>query len=236
MTAAEKVAQLLRRRIALGGLPPGSKLPTERELAQALDVSRNTIREAIRELGRDGVVETTLGRGGGTRVLDPQRLSTREDRAAIASEFRDLIRNQMEYRLLIEPEAAGLAAERGSTEERRKLVELLAADVPDLLAYHQVDTGFHVGVARASGNPVLREAVVNARADLFVGGNALWLHTDWGTVYAAGVAPGEVFRAEHAAIAAAIMAGDRASATRFMREHLEESRDQFERLILKLSE
>lgn len=231
MKAAERVAQLLRRRIALGGFPPGTKLPSEREIAGSLGVSRNTMREAIRSLVKEGIVETTLGRGGGTRVVDFGEAIGVGERNEAAEEFVNFIRDRMEYRLLLEPAAASFAAQRGSEKERRELVVLLAREVPDLVAYHQADTDFHLAVAHASHNPVLREAIVTARTDLFVGGNALWLHVDWHLLYGETAPLGEVFRTEHSGIAAAIMAGDPEAAGRFMRTHLEESIEQFMRLI-----
>lgn len=234
MNAAAKVTQHLRKRIALGGFPTGARLPTERELAEALGVSRNTVREAIRSLSNDGIVETTRGRGGGTFVVD-LHLSDLPDRADLANEFREFITQHMEYRMLIEPGAARLAAERGRESERRKLVDLLASEVPDLATYHRVDTEFHLFIAETSGNSVLSEAIADARTELFIGGNILWVQSDWHSIYGAEAPLSGIFRQEHAAIAAAVMAGDGEASARFMLEHLQESADQFQSLIAQLS-
>lgn len=231
MRSADRVAQLLRKRIALGGFVPGARLPAERELAETLGVSRNTMREAIRTLAREGLVETTLGRGGGTRVLEFGGIVSAAEKTDAADEFSDFIRHRMEHRLLLEPAAAGFAAVRASAGQRASLTELLERPVPDLVSYHQADTDFHLAIARASANPVLLDAIIDARTELFVGGNALWLDADWRLLYGDDAEIGEVFRAEHAEIAAAVVAGDAALAEDTMRAHLETSIEQFARLI-----
>lgn len=225
------MAQLLRRRIALGGFAPGAKLPTERELAESLGVSRNTMREAIRMLARENIVATTLGRGGGTRVIGYGTAIPADESSQAAAEFHRFIDDRMEYRRLIEPGAAAFAARRGTEAERNVLTSLLARDVPDLIAYHQADTEFHLAIAAASHNPVLQEAIAGGRADLFMGGNALWLQADWHQLYGDRTPLGDVFRAEHTNIAEAIVAGDATAAAQFMCAHLDEAKSQFMQLI-----
>ncbi|SEE05309.1 FadR/GntR family transcriptional regulator [Streptomyces sp. TLI_105] len=220
------VADALRQRIALGGFGPGDRLPTERDLAAVFGVGRNTVRQAVRELADEGLVVTTLGRSGGTRVAPAPR-SGRDSRAAIAAGIRASLRDYMEYRQAIEPFAARLAAERGAAASRRGLVEMLEAKVADLGEYHRVDTRFHLGVAEAGGNEVLAEAVTRARTEMFVAGNALWLGSDWTPVYPTDRDFGRAFREEHEAIALAVLSGDGDTAERRMREHLKESHQQF---------
>ncbi len=231
MRAAERIARLLRQRIALGGFPPGSRLPTERELAATLGVSRNTTREAIRSLADDGIVETSLGRGGGTRVVNFGKSLSGRERQEVAEEFRSFIRHRMEHRVLLEPAAAEFAAVRGDDAEKHELVELLSHDVPDLVTYHQIDTAFHLIVAKASKNPVILESIIAARTDLFLGGNILWLHADWSVLYGSATRMSEIFRTEHSEIATAITAGNGEAAARHMRAHLIESTSQFMQLI-----
>jgi GntR family transcriptional repressor for pyruvate dehydrogenase complex len=231
-TSAEMVTGVLRKRIALGGFAPGERIPTERELASALDVSRNTVRQAIRNLAAEGIIETTHGRGGGSRVL--QAAASLKSRGSIANNFREIIATHMEYRRLIEPAVARLAAERGSENLRRNIVTLLETAVPTLNDYHRVDTEFHLLVAEAACNPVLLEAVTDARADLFAEANVLWLHSDWHVVYGTQTTLADVFRVEHTPIAAAIMAGDGEMAERHMHRHLTETEEQFERLLSDL--
>src|SRR5680860_826497 len=65
-SSATLVADSLRRLIALGGLSPGERLPSERQLAETLHVGRDSIRAAMRTLNDEALVETRLGRRGGT--------------------------------------------------------------------------------------------------------------------------------------------------------------------------
>ncbi|WP_308315475.1 FCD domain-containing protein [Streptomyces sp. ISL-100] len=225
------VAEALRQRIALGGFEPGDRLPTERELAATFGVGRNTVRQALRELAEEGLVTTTLGRSGGTRVT-PARPGGRDGaRATISAGIRASLRDYMEYRQAIEPFAARLAAERGAGADRRKLVSLLDTKVADLGEYHRVDTAFHLGIAAAGGNEVLTEAVTRARTEMFVGGNALWLGSDWSRVYPTDRDFGFAFREEHEAIALAVLSGDGDAAEARMREHLRDSHRQFLTLL-----
>lgn len=233
LSSVDAVADVLRRRIALGGFPPGSRLPTERELAALLGVGRNTVREAVRMLGDEGLVSTTRGRTGGSRVTAPKLPS---GRTAIAAEFSAPLRHYLEYRRALEPEAARLAAERATEAQRERLTELLAAPVTDVATYHRIDTEFHLLLAQASGNPVLADAVTRAREEMFIHGNALWLLSDWATVYPPEQPVAEVFRAEHGEIARAVADGNAPAAEAAMRAHLDEATEQFERLLARLAD
>ncbi|GED85360.1 FadR/GntR family transcriptional regulator [Streptomyces sp. NPDC088353] len=232
----EVVTDILRKRIALGGFEPGSRMPTERDLATALGVGRNTVRQAVRQLAEEGLVVTTHGRSGGTRVRPAASSAAVQERAAVAADFRATIRDYMEYRQTIEPAAASFAALRGSTADRRALVRMLDEEVADLGAYHRVDSRFHLAIAAAGGNEVLCEAVERARTEMFVRANSLWLDSDWSVVYRGGQDLAQVFRDEHRAIALAVLAGDAEAAEARMREHLADSRDQFLALLTHYEE
>ncbi|MBF9068604.1 FadR/GntR family transcriptional regulator [Streptacidiphilus fuscans] len=230
------VADALRTRITLGGFAPGARLPTERDLAAALGVGRNTVRQALRQLADEGLVVTTPGRAGGTRVRAAEDAEAAPSvQAEALAELRASLRDYMEYRAAIEPLAARLAAERGPTAARRALVRMLDEEVTDLAGYHRMDSRFHLAVAAAAGNEVLREAVTRARTEMFVGGNSLWLQTDWGVVYPEGRDLAQVFREEHLATALAVLAGDGAAAEASMRRHLLESAAQFTALLDRLT-
>lgn len=224
------VAEALRQRIALGGFGPGDRLPTERELSGAFGVGRNTVRQALRELAEEGLVTTTLGRSGGTRVASA-RPGRDGARATVTAGMRASLRDYMEYRQAIEPFAARLAAERGSGAVRRELVALLDTKAANLGEYHRIDTAFHLGIARAGGNEVLAEAVTRARTEMFVGSNALWLGSDWSQVYPPDRDFDCAFREEHEAVALAVLSGDGDAAEARMREHLRDSHRQFLTLL-----
>src|SRR5436305_3094125 len=104
--AHELVLAQLRRSIHLGHFGAGDKLPPERELAKLLGVSRTTVREAVRVLEGEGLVEIKRGSSGGISVR-PQSMGRTELRRRLR-EFEEII----EFRLAVEPMAARLAAER----------------------------------------------------------------------------------------------------------------------------
>lgn len=104
--AHELVLLQLRRSIHLGHFGAGDRLPPERELARQLGVSRTTVREAVRVLEGEGLVEIKRGSAGGISVR-PQSPAPAELRRRLR-EFEEII----EFRLAVEPMAARLAAQR----------------------------------------------------------------------------------------------------------------------------
>ncbi|MDR6865679.1 GntR family transcriptional repressor for pyruvate dehydrogenase complex [Microbacterium resistens] len=226
----EAVAEVLKRRILLGGFSTDDRLPTERELAEVLEVSRNTVRRAVRQLAAEGVVETTLGRTGGTRVV-ARRLDDGAERATAVASFQRALDAHTEYRSLIEPPAAELAALRASDADRAAIDAALSMRADDLASYHRADTLIHLSIARASGNPMLAEAVTAARAQMFSDTNVLWLHAEWHDVYGDGEQLETVLRRDHEPIVEAIRRSDADGARTEMLAHLRESHGQFTRLL-----
>ncbi len=122
--AFEACVEQLATAIRLGVYPLGAALPSERELAERLRVSRATLREAMAALRQAGLVETTRGRGGGTVVtLKPRSPSARKALRADAATRADWL-DALAWRRVVEPGAAALAAEtslspRGSPSSSR---------------------------------------------------------------------------------------------------------------------
>jgi GntR family transcriptional regulator, transcriptional repressor for pyruvate dehydrogenase complex len=182
----ELVVDQIRRAIQLGRFLPGEKLPTERELARQLAVSRTTVREAVRVLQGEGLVETRRGRAGGATVLGSSS-SPAARRRLVRSRLVEL-ETVFEYRLVVEPAAARLAAERRTKRTldrlRRDLetMNALAQDTDQgaqpVSRFFSTDIDFHHRIAEASRNPLLVRAVEDARAALFlpVGGIFPTLH------------------------------------------------------------
>lgn len=226
LRAQDAVADVLRRRIMLGGFDPGDKLPTERELAAVLEVSRNTVREAVRLLQAEGIVSTSRGRSGGTRVTAGTELSA-EARERLAGDFSARLAAHMEYRFLLEPAAAALAAARATPADVTRITAALTEPAADLTAYHRADTALHLAIAQASHNTVLADAIAAARAHMFADTNVLWLHTDWQRIYGVDMSLAEAMQHDHAPIVQAIAAHDEDRARRAMLNHLEESLNQF---------
>lgn len=158
-TASEEVFKALHGLILSGDLKPGDKLPSQRELAERLDVSRSTLREAIHKLVALGLVWPR--QGVGTIVLqdgDPLRyMSSLEDHFLLDGiSARDFL----EARLILETAVVRLAVERATRQDRRLLEQLLerqerAARQEALEEFSRLDTEFHLALARASGNRVL---------------------------------------------------------------------------------
>src|SRR5579862_3253567 len=115
----ELVVEQLRGAIHMGTYAPGEKLPTERELAQRLQVSRLSVREAVRVLEGEGYVETRRGATGGIVVLD--RGIEEQRIGPYIREMLPQIVEIFEFRSAVEPEAARLAALRRTDEQLARL-------------------------------------------------------------------------------------------------------------------
>ena len=148
---AEIVARLTAD-ITSGKLLPGSRLPTELEMIAATGVSRTVIREAVAALRADRLVVSKQGIG--TFVADHVRRPFRVDFDE-SSSLRDVL-NVMELRTGVEVEAAGLAAERATPAQIKKIAERFAAIRESIdrgeTAVDQ-DFAFHREIADATGNP-----------------------------------------------------------------------------------
>ncbi len=179
-SSATLVADSLRRLIALGGLSPGEKLPSERQLAETLHVGRDSIRAAIRTLGGEALVETQLGRHGGTFVTDrpvqEQRLS-----AEIFASHRDIAASY-EFRRTVEPAAARLAAQRAGEEEVRNILAIAEESAWSVRSWRAVDSRFHLAVAGASGNPFFVDAVDRTRTAFFGWYDSIYSRVPWETL------------------------------------------------------
>ena len=103
----ETTVEQLATAIRLGVFVAGDQLPPERELAERLGVSRNTLREAIAALRDSGLVSTRRGRGGGTVVLAHDRWSAGEGTVRRGAALDDVL----EFRRIVEPEGIGSAME-----------------------------------------------------------------------------------------------------------------------------
>lgn len=170
-SSSEQVLNHLRELIQQGKLKPGQRLPAERELAEMLQVSRPTLRAGLRSLAALGVLESRHGSGtyvvdvDGPPVLDSSPLKLMAALRGFTSE------EMFEARLALETTAAGLAAERATSEELAVMAEELAgifASIEDPEKFLVHDVQFHRGIATASHNRIiaaLAEMVVNAMYD-----------------------------------------------------------------------
>jgi len=151
--AFEACVEQLATAIKLGVYPHGSLLPSERELSEQMGVSRATLREAIAALRAARLVETTRGRGGGTMVRKAPVRRKSTARAAIRGRHEDLL-DSLQFRSIVEPGAAALAAGRDLDQATRRLLEESLAAVSDAPAgseHRQCDSRLHLAIAAASG-------------------------------------------------------------------------------------
>jgi GntR family transcriptional regulator, transcriptional repressor for pyruvate dehydrogenase complex len=216
------VADVLRRRIALGVYFPGNPLPSERELAEVLGVGRATIRAAVRVLSDEGLVVTKRGRWGGTMVTEGGRRLRNIDRSDLRRDVRDVF----EFRLLVEPAAAQLAARRGAPAARRQLLALADEEPTSIAGYRAQDSRFHLGIASMAANRLLLSSLEAARADFFTWADAFY-DTEWNP----GLPPAHLSVLQHRAIARAIVDGKTEDAKVLMREHLEAAADVFQTIV-----
>lgn len=235
--SASQLADLVREHIMIGGFSPGERLPTERDMAAVLGLSRNTIRAALQRLASEGLIVTGRGRTGGNRVVPaPDLVPALEDavwgeRHGRMERLRTHVSTVMEYRKVLEPAATGLAAERATPAETRRLRALLECEATDLFSYHTADNALHEAVGRLSKNVWLEQAIRDARARMLRVGNVLWMRTNWTSVYASQRDIEHAFAVEHRGIVENIADGDGENAEQAMREHLDESLAQFETLL-----
>ena len=157
--AAERVATELRREIVTGNLRPGDRLQSERILQTQFDISRPTLREALRLLESESLIEVTRGQHGGPRVkmLDV-KVAARQVGVFLQMEGTTL-QDVWLARSTIEPAAAGLLARNGSrtaTQKMRDNVEAAYAALEDPVKYATLTTQFSQIITEHCGNRTLR--------------------------------------------------------------------------------
>lgn len=215
------VADSIRRWIALGTLAPGDRLPPERQLAEQLGVGRLTVRQALRLLADEGLVVTQRGRSGGTFLLEERERPLRG--IEVTEELLSAVRDNFDFRLGIEPQAARFAAERGEAMERWAIRGLAEGKAETYQAFRLHDSRFHIAIAEASHNSLILEAVSQSRAEFFRWADAAWERVNWSDL-----PPDERdFGLHHRPMAEAIEAREPEEAARRMADHLAQGKDQF---------
>jgi GntR family transcriptional regulator, transcriptional repressor for pyruvate dehydrogenase complex len=164
-TTFEETVERLGTAIRLGILPPGSRLPPERDLAEELRISRSTLRQALTTLVQSGHLVSLRGRSGGTFVADRPPLGHDAGREPLGHETRAVL----DYRVAVETGATVLAAERSTEEDLEHLTELTramdAARGP-FEEYRRADVAFHIGVAEASHSARLVRAMTEVQGQM----------------------------------------------------------------------
>lgn len=214
--AFEACVEQLATTIRLGVYPRGTTLPPERELATRLNVSRSTLREAMAALRQAGLVETRRGRGGGTVVtLKPRTPSARAASRLSAAQRRDWL-DALEFRRIVEPGAAQLAAAQRLGEGGRAQLEAALADVSSArkpAQHRQADSRFHLTIATLTESPRVIEAVTSVQGTLHEMLLAI-------PVLEANIGHSD---RQHAALVRAVLSGNQDRARRVMTEHCDDT-------------
>jgi DNA-binding FadR family transcriptional regulator len=165
----EQVLAQIERKILDGSLRPGEKLPSERDLVTALGVSRTSVREALRALEAMGIIAAKVGSGRDSgsvvtgRSTDALTTLLRLHLALAQISLADLV----DTRIQLERGAArGAAAAAAPTDIAglQTLIEEMRSPDLDYPRFNTLDTEFHVGVARVSGNALAANLMQALRA------------------------------------------------------------------------
>jgi GntR family transcriptional repressor for pyruvate dehydrogenase complex len=214
--AFEACVEQLATAIRLGVYPFGSALPPERELAERLEVSRATLREAMAALRTARLVETRRGRGGGTVVtMKPQGPSARTADRTTAAQRQDWL-DALSFRRIVEPGAAELAASRKLDERARTTLETAHRAVSGATSrarHRQADSRLHLTIASLSGSPRVVESVTSVQASLHEMLSAI-------PVLQTNITHSDT---QHAALVRAVLEGRPARARQTMEEHCDDT-------------
>ena len=160
--------EYLEEAILSGSLRVGMQLPPERQLAEQLGVSRGSVREAIRRLQAQGVIESMPGHGRGTRI-------TNGHGAALSTMFRlhlataNLSHGELSAtRVALEGATAARAARRWTPETLSPVAELVSAmaGTEEMEEFNELDTRFHVAVVELAENPLIGDLTTAIREAL----------------------------------------------------------------------
>lgn len=217
---AERVADQIAGLIADNKFQKGEKLPNEFQLAEAVNVGRGTIREAIKILVSRNIVE--IRRGLGTFVSektgltdDPLGLSFIEDKSR-------LVLDLMEVRKMIEPDIAALAAKRASEEDVEKIRQACAAVEEKIYQGKEFvteDIEFHEVIARSSKNQVVPNVIPVIHSAIEV------------QIQVTNAKLTEKTIVTHRAIAEAIAKRNPEAAKEAMQEHMQYNQEHIEKIV-----
>lgn len=212
--APDVLARELRERILSGELEEGAALPAERELVKQTQMSRATVREALRILEVQNLVKVKAGRAGGAFVQRPSTASMTNSVTTLIRGRQIKLADLLETREALEPYCAELAAAKRTAEDLAVLDranEAIADPNADLAKFLQANLDWHVGVANASHNELLIGFMTALSQAIYAGtANASFIDD----------AVREVTARAHRSITRAIRDRDADTAARRMRRHV----------------
>lgn len=157
--SCDVLAERLRQQILSGTYPPGASLPTERELVAGTGLSRGSVREALRILEAQGLVQTRAGRYGGSVVSRPSDALLASHINLFAKGRSVALRALVEARQALEPMVAYLAARNRTPQDLASLVLIsarLQIALNDIPLFLEENANWHTALAAASHNDLLR--------------------------------------------------------------------------------
>ena len=210
--AGEQVAERLVTALALGVFVPGQRLPTERDLAATLGVSRTTVREAVSRLAATGYVEVRRGRHGGAFVIAELGPDTDEMVRRTLVRDWDQFEQLFDFRVLVEPMIAATAARRRTPEDIDRIGAALEGyrDAgSNREASSAADRALHLAIATAAHNTYLVDLSERLRQ-----GSTLGFRSE-----AYSLAIRERAIVQHGELAGAVIAGDPDAASAIAAHH-----------------
>ncbi len=154
----ESIVDRIQDLIMGGEIKAGEKLPPERHMAERFRVSRSCVRQAIQALSQRGILESR--QGDGTYVCEPDASVLVDTLAAAILSHGDLLHEVMEFRLLIEPQIAYLAARRISVDELNRLKVIACDQQRKMLAGEEddiLDAAFHRQLCESARNHLIMQ-------------------------------------------------------------------------------
>ncbi|MFE2448377.1 FadR/GntR family transcriptional regulator [Streptomyces melanosporofaciens] len=222
----EVAAERILEYVVQAGLQPGARLPTEKDLADEVQMSRTVVREAVKILSALGRLSVQKGRG--IYVAEPEQSSWQQSLANFLPADLRQVDELFEFRRYLETTTASLAALRAAPAQVKAVRDAArqsaeAAEQGDIDAFSAADEAFHLGIAAAAANMFFASTVDAVRH----------LQRQVTTIGLAGVAGGslQVAAGQHEAIAEAIAAGEPSRAEALMAEHIDMTAQQFQREI-----
>ena len=222
---AATIVRQIEEMIVTGALREGTRLPPERDLAASMGVSRPKVREALKQLEQDGLIN--IRHGEGTFVTELIGAAMSPALIKLYSKHQLAFRDYLEFRREQESFAAALAAERATEEDRQTIREALAKleasnESADRKASMEADVEFHQAVVDASHNSLMvhtmRSIYALMRSHVFY--NRDFLRSIDGT--------GDDLLDQHRKIAEAILAGDPQAASDAASAHIEYVAESFQ--------
>ena len=213
---AQQVFAYLQKNIEDGTWPVGSKIPSENELTQRMQVSRSSVRTAIQQCIALNILESQHGRGTFVRNNDVRGV-VNTIHTLTQTDYKDIMK-VLEFRKIIESGSAALAAQRADAQQIEKLAQMLQTmqkKIKEPEVFVQNDMQFHLELSRASGNVLIEGALQSALGQTIRSSrqlNDLFGYQD-GIYY-------------HQKILDAVRNKDSKQAENWMKEHMQHAMDQ----------